>query len=290
MSDKHSILIVEDDLDLAEMLTAYFRVQGYEVQTVAWGEDAVRATLASQPDLVMLDIRLPDIDGYDVCRRLRADRRTAMVPILFLTERRDRVDKLQGLKLGAVDYITKPFDIQELKLRVRNTLRRAGQESVLNPVTGLPDGRLVEDRLRSVADDEDWAVLIAKVAGLDRFQEDYGFVACDDVLRAISLMVSKAARAAGTGAEFIGHLSGDEFVVVTTASLVDLVREQIESRLNQSIRYFYPLKDRESLAGRAIGERLSVVLSIIVGERSMVFPDVDALRNAIAINPMPAIA
>lgn len=106
---KSKILVVEDDLDVAEMLNAYFRVQGYEVFTVNWGEDGVRACQTVSPDLVVLDIRLPDIDGYEVARRLRTDRRTQDVPIIFLTEKRDRADRLHGLELGADDYITKPF-------------------------------------------------------------------------------------------------------------------------------------------------------------------------------------
>jgi len=147
---KSKILVVEDDLDVAEMLNAYFRVQGYEVFTVNWGEDGVRACQTTNPDLVVLDIRLPDIDGYEVARRLRTDRRTQDVPIIFLTEKRDRVDRLHGLELGADDYITKPFDVQELRLRVRNALRRASQGSLNNPVSGLPDGALVDEKLNEL--------------------------------------------------------------------------------------------------------------------------------------------
>src|SRR5512141_2496317 len=124
---KAKILIVEDDLDVAEMLNAYFRVQGYEVFTVNWGEDGVRAAQTVLPDLVILDIRLPDIDGYEVARRVRSDRRTNEIPIIFLTEKRERVVRLQGFEVGADDYITKPFDVQELRLRVRNALKRVSQ-------------------------------------------------------------------------------------------------------------------------------------------------------------------
>src|SRR5688572_6320069 len=92
--DKQRILIVEDDLDLAEMLDAYFRVQNYDVLTAAWGEDGLRIAGDEALNLVVLDIRLPDMSGYDVCRQLRAQRRTADVPIIFLTEKRDRMDKL----------------------------------------------------------------------------------------------------------------------------------------------------------------------------------------------------
>ena len=144
---KSKILVVEDDLDVAEMLNAYFRVQGYEVYTVNWGEDGVRSCQTVHPDLVILDIRLPDIDGYEVAKRLRSDRRTQDIPIIFLTEKRERADRLQGLELGADDYITKPFDVQELRLRVRNALQRVSQGSLNNPVSGLPDGALVDEHL-----------------------------------------------------------------------------------------------------------------------------------------------
>jgi DNA-binding response OmpR family regulator len=145
---KSTILIVEDDLDIADMLNAYFRVQGYEVRTVNWGEDGVRLCQSEKTDLVILDIRLPDIDGFEVAKRLRSNRKTKDVPIIFLTEKRERADRLKGLQLQADDYVTKPFDIQELRLRVRNALQRSRQGSLTNAVTGLPEGNLVDEALR----------------------------------------------------------------------------------------------------------------------------------------------
>jgi DNA-binding response OmpR family regulator len=121
---KPKLVIIEDDLDIAEILNAYFRVQGYEVFTVNRGEDGVRAAQAVLPDLVILDIGLPDIDGFEVARRLRSDINTHDAPIVFLTEKRERSDRLQGFEVGADDYITKPFDVQELRLRVRNIIKR----------------------------------------------------------------------------------------------------------------------------------------------------------------------
>ena len=127
--DMPIILIVEDDLDVADMLNAYFRIQGYEVLTVNFGADGLRAAETSRPDIIILDIRLPDIDGFEVAKQLRANRNTREVPILFLTEKRERKDRLHGLEIGGDDYITKPFDIQELRLRVRNSLSRAGRRA-----------------------------------------------------------------------------------------------------------------------------------------------------------------
>src|SRR3970282_1940963 len=143
-------------------------------------EDAVRTAQDGTPDLVILDIRLPDIDGYEVCRRMRTQRRTENLPIIFLTERRDRVDKLQGLELGVVDYITKPFDIQELRLRVRNALRRAKLETLVNPVTGLPEEKWVDEQWQKLVGASHWAVMVMLVKGLQSFREQYGFVAADD--------------------------------------------------------------------------------------------------------------
>jgi len=261
---KSKILIIEDDLDVAEMLNAYFRVQGYEVFTVNWGEDGVRACQTVHPDLVILDIRLPDIDGYEVARRLRSDRRTSDVPIIFLTEKRERSDRLQGLELGADDYITKPFDVQELRLRVRNALKRVSQGSLTNPVTGLPEGALVDEKLSEVIGKDGVAVLFVSIENMDAFREAYGFVASDDVLRAISLMVMNTMREVSRPEDFLGHFSGTDFILVVPPSNLAALSEKLRARLEQSVEYFYPIKDREQMAKRAnrLGAKLAEVASL----------------------------
>lgn len=281
MTDKSRILIVEDDLDLSEMLNAYFRVQGYDVQTAAWGEEAVRLTQDDPPDLVVLDIRLPDIDGYEVCRRLRTHRRTQDVPIIFLTEKRDRVDKLSGLELGVVDYITKPFDIQELRLRVRNALRRATQTSLVNPVTNLPEGHVVDEKLGGLLfSEQNWAVVLITIMGLDDFREMYGFVASDDVLRAVSLMMNNAVREFGSEDDFIGHLAPHDFIIITNESHMTPIRERIEMRLQQSMEYFYPLKDREKAKQAMQENRLKLVIGH-VNRSGGPYSDLEVLKNAL---------
>ena len=258
---KPKILIIEDDLDVAEMLNAYFRVQGYEVFTVNWGEDGVRSCQTVHPDLVILDIRLPDIDGYEVARRLRGDRRTAEVPIIFLTEKRDRSDRLQGLEIGADDYITKPFDVQELRLRVRNALKRVSQGSLTNPVTGLPEGALVDEKLSEVIGKDGVALLFVSIENMVSFREAYGFVASDDVLRAISLMIVNTMREVSRPEDFLGHVSGTDFILVLPPSNLAALSEKLRVRLDQSVEYFYPIKDREQMAKSR--NRLSVKLAEI---------------------------
>jgi DNA-binding response OmpR family regulator len=275
---KPKILIVEDDLDVADMLNAYFRVQGYEVFTVNWGEDGVRSCQTSRPDLIILDIRLPDIDGYEVARRLRGNRRTGDIPIIFLTEKRERSDRLQGLELGADDYITKPFDVQELRLRVRNALRRASQDTLTNPVTSLPDGTLVDERLTACLPRRDWTMLIVSLENLEPFREAYGFVASDDVLRAVSLMVHNALKEIGNQEDFLGHLASNEFVLITVPDKVANLQERIRSRLEQSLDYFYPIKDREQPAAR--GKRLVFRMGVLHADDG-VFNSLDELKLAL---------
>lgn len=261
---KSKILIVEDDPDVAEMLTAYFRTQDYEVFAVNWGEDGVRSALQVDPDLAILDIRLPDIDGYEVARRLRTDRRTADIPIIFLTEKRDRADRLQGLELGADDYITKPFDIQELRLRVRNALKRVSQGSLTNPVTGLPEGALVDEKLSEVLGKDGSSLLYVSIQNMSAFREAYGFVASDDVLRAVSLMIVNTMREFSRPEDFLGHVSSTDFILVVPPSNLAALSEKLRSRLDQSVEYFYPIKDREQVAKRTdrLGAKLVEIASL----------------------------
>ena len=266
MSDVNaSLLIVEDDLDISEMLNAYFRVQGYQVRTASWGEAALKSAQTSRPDLIILDIRLPDIDGFEVARRLRSNRRTQDIPILFLTEKREREDRLKGLELKAEDYITKPFDIQELRLRVRNALRRTSQGSLTNTVTGLPEGNLVDERLREClvpaqglhhGVDSNWAALLVRLDHIDHFREVYGFVASDDLLRAAALMLHDILGEVGSPADFLGHLSPADFLIITSPDSLLPLKEAIHKRLASSLDYFY--RDQDLSSKVASDRRLAI--------------------------------
>ena len=121
---KGRILVVEDDADISNMLRIYFSGQGFDVQVAPRGSQALAMTRQQIPHLIVLDIMLPDMDGYSVCKELRTTTRTSHIPIIFLTQRDERSDKIAGLELGADDYITKPFGMKELLARVRAVLRR----------------------------------------------------------------------------------------------------------------------------------------------------------------------
>ncbi len=278
MADRLSILIVEDERGTADMLKGYFEAQGYQVFWAAWGADALRLAQETVPDLVLLDIRLPDMDGYQVCRELRAQRRTGDVPIIFLTERRERLDRLSGLELGAVDFITKPFDMQELRLRVRNALKRSQFETLVDPITGLAGAPLIDEKLSSLLGRRGWAVLCVGVDGLDGFGDAYGFVARDDALRALALVLSNTTFEGGVdpASAFVGQLDAGNFLIVVEAGRSRELRERLAARLKQAINYFYPAKERQARPDHRSLLRLS--LSVITAADGK-FDSPDALKE-----------
>jgi DNA-binding response OmpR family regulator len=268
---KTTLLIVEDDLDIADMLSAYFQVQGYTVLTSNWGEDGVRSCLANMPDLAILDIRLPDIDGFEVARQLRENRRTRDIPIIFLTEKRERSDRLKGLQLRADDYVTKPFDIQELRLRVRNALQRSRQGSLTNPITGLPEGSLVDEALQSGLGNPDMVAMVVSLKNNNRFREVYGFVAADDMLRAVSLMVRDTVRELGSPEDFVGHLSTVDFLILTRKLQAAGLRDRLRKRLEQSFDFFYSDLDREqgTFQGQLLGVEINEIMVSTQSQRNL---------------------
>ena len=284
---KHTLLIIEDDVDTSEMLRVYFEAQGYQVVTAANGQAGLDKCRTDTPDLILLDVRLPDIDGFEVGQNLQEDVRTSRLPVIFVTERRGRDDRIAGLKLGAIDYITKPFDVQELRLRVRNALRRAGSQN--NPVTGLPGEKLTSDRLSLMLEREGWSALAINISGLDKFNEIYGFVARDDVLRAIALTLTSAVDELGSIDDFVGHPAESQFIILTIPGKVTQLARNIEERLNQAMTYFYPIHDREAgyvRRGGEDGSKIKVpfmtVSTVALSQKDKNFSSVESLRRALS--------
>lgn len=127
---KPKILVVDDEPDAVEMLEFNLKANGYDVVTAADGEEALEKARSVLPDLIVLDLMLPEVDGLEVCKILRRDQRTSGIPIIMLTAKAAEIDRVLGLELGADDYVTKPFSIRELVLRVKRLLRAeaAGEE------------------------------------------------------------------------------------------------------------------------------------------------------------------
>ena len=242
---KARLLVVEDDIDIGNMLKIYFSGMDFDVDVAMRGSDALEKTKQVLPHLIVLDIMLPDIDGYEVCRNLRTSMRTSHIPVIFLTQKDERSDKLQGLELGADDYITKPFDIEELKLRVQGAIRRSERESLTDPRSGLPAGRLIEDQLRRIIRERAWALLDARVNNFEPFKDVYGFVAGDDVLRFTSMLIGEVVDELGTTSDFIGHAGGDNFIIITKEDKAEAIKARLKERFDNEVQTHYNFMDRQ---------------------------------------------
>jgi PleD family two-component response regulator len=242
---KARLLIVEDDVDISNMLRIYFTGQGYDVDTALRGSDALEKTRHVMPHLIVLDIMLPDIDGYEVCRNLRMNTRTSHIPVIFLTQKDERSDKLKGLELGADDYITKPFDIEELKWKVQNAVARSERESLTDPLSGLPSGRLIEDQLRKMIRSKGWAFMDIRIMYYDPFKDVYGFIAANDVLRFAGMLLGEVVDELGTPNDFIGHAGGENFVVITQYEKAQLIRQRLKTRFLDEVQAHYNFMDRQ---------------------------------------------
>ncbi len=242
---KSRLLVVEDDIDIGNMLKIYFGGMDFDVDVAVRGSDALEKTRQVLPHLIVLDIMLPDIDGYEVCRNLRKNMRTSHIPVIFLTQKDERSDKLQGLELGADDYITKPFDIEELKLRVQGAIKRSERESLTDPRSGRPAGRLIEDHLRRIIREKGWALLDARVNNFEPFKDVYGFVTGDDVLRFTSMLIGEVVDELGSASDFIGHAGGDNFVIITSDEKSAAIKARLKERFDTEVQSHYNFMDRQ---------------------------------------------
>lgn len=279
------ILIVEDDFDISNMLRIFFTGQGYHVEVAARGQEALDLCRKRLPDLIVLDIMLPDMDGYAVCKELRTTTRTSHIPIIFLTQRDERSDRIAGLELGADDYITKPFDIEELKLRVRTAINTHKRQNMTDPITGLPSSRLIEEQLRSLMRISGWTYLQIGIDHFNEFKDVNGFVASDEVLRFTAMLLNNVNDELGTLNDFIGHASSDTFVLITMADNVQPMVDRLRQRFNEEILSHYNFMDRErggiELPDGSIAPIMRLSIGI-VSDRSQQFSDIREITETAA--------
>ncbi len=240
------ILLVEANQDSITRLQETFKSDGYEVLVAGNGEDAWDICRRRLPQAILLDVNLPDMDGYKLLSRIRGSLRTRHIHITFLTERRERRDKIAGLEMGADDYIFKPYDVEEVRLRVRNVLRRASAGNLVDPTSGLPSSRLIQEQLRELLRrQDDWALLRIAVRHLDEFADAHGFLAGEDVLRTTARALSEAVDQWGGTNDFLGHSGGDEFIIITSLEIATKLSSSLSHDLKDANMAHYSWRERE---------------------------------------------
>jgi DNA-binding response OmpR family regulator len=213
------LLIVEDAVDIAEMLQFYFSSHGFDVLIANDGETALTLCRTALPSLVLLDVGLPDIDGFTVCRRLRQTTRFRHLPVIFATKRDRRADKAEGLELGADDFIAKPFDLEDLFLRVQNTISRSARNNLTDPRTGLPAFEIVRQETARAADLPGQSIIQLHVRNLAPFRELYSGLTASTVLRAVALLLHNILDEMGQPEAFLGQSAEESFTVICPAAV-----------------------------------------------------------------------
>ena len=242
---KRILLVIEDDPDTGNLLRMYFGGLDYQVELAGLGHEGLALAQTKFPDLVLLDLNLPDIDGLEVCAALRQSPRTNHIPIIFLSEKIGLSDRVAGLGAGAQDYVTKPFDLEELRLRVQNLIARALRDTLVDPRTRLPTGAWIEDQVARTRGRPGWHVLEAKIDSFQPFLDSNGFVAGDDVLEFTAHLLREVTDQYGTAEDFIGHAAHDTFLVLTGAADTAALAAQLAARFNEDVLSHYGFVDRE---------------------------------------------
>ena len=234
-----SILVVDDDPDIARFVEVNLRSAGYEVSVAGDGEEALERATEIRPDLVLLDVMMPRLDGFEVAQRLRKNPQTANTSIIMLTAKALSSDKVTGLQSGADDYIIKPFDPIELLARVKGTLRRAKEMRNLSPLTGLPGNiRIQEEIERQVREHHPFAVLYLDLDNFKTYNDKYGFVRGDRLIQGTARMLQDAVMAYDQDG-FVGHVGGDDFVAVVLPETAEDVATRVCERFDQDRALYY---------------------------------------------------
>jgi len=243
---KQRILVIEDDMDVAELLLMFFDAQNYEVFHADTGSQGISLARAKLPNLILLDIMLPDMDGFDVCRELRGTNLTKYIPTIFLTQRNARADKVSGLELGADDYITKPFDVEELRVRVQRSIHTATRDHLHEKVTGLPTGPLIEEQYNLfLQTTHAWYRLDVQIAGFDAFRDNYGFLTANDALSLAAKVLTEKVIQYGTQDDFIGFVENAYFVVFTFSPEVEVITREASAEFSERVAALYRFTDAE---------------------------------------------
>jgi diguanylate cyclase (GGDEF)-like protein len=241
-----TILVVDDDPDIARFVEVNLRSAGYEVAVAGDGEEALSRAGDLRPDLVLLDVMMPRIDGFEVAQRLRKNPQTANTSIIMLTAKALSADKVTGLQSGADDYIIKPFDPIELLARVKGTLRRAKEMRNLSPLTGLPGNiRIQEEIERQVREGHSFAVLYCDLDNFKAYNDQKGFVRGDRLIQSTARIIQDAVVEADGREGFVGHVGGDDFVAVVDPQDAEVVAAAICRKFDESRLEFYEPEDLE---------------------------------------------
>lgn len=282
-----TVLIADDDADIVRFVQVNLKAEGYGVLTASNGEEALGLVIEHRPDLVLLDVMMPKIDGYEVCRRLRGDSRTSHISIIMLTAKALSADKVVGLTAGADDYIIKPFDPMELVARVKTTLRRSREMRAISPLTGLPGNvQIAEEIRRRAISGQHIAVCHADLDNFKAYNDHYGFLRGDEAIRYTAEVLRSTCERITTDG-YLGHIGGDDFIAVARPEEAEPAAKAALAAFDRDVRRLYDQADAERGYIEVEDRRGSPVrfplLSLSIGIATNLYRPVEDHRELIQI-------
>ena len=247
MSKVLKILIITNDEKLQEVLEFCFDGWGYEVFFETFSVPDISKIVKISPDVIVVDLPAETSGRLDMCDMLKQDFATAYVPVLILTDKKHLRQQMLDLKLGVDDYLIKPPDPLELRMRIEMAVKRSQHSFYANPLTGLPGGIVIEKTLKTcVETDKPFVAGHVDIDNFKSFNDKYGYLKGDRVIMQTAYMLNSLVRNLGNRDDFVGHIGGDDFVIVTTPEKYNKICQDFICMFDTITPFHYSPDDREA--------------------------------------------
>lgn len=246
MPQRKKIFVVDDDPNVGLLVSAVLKSHDYSVTPLSSGEQVLELMKTLRPDLILLDLRMPGMDGYTLCRKIRDNTSTADIPIIILSGVSEVDARINTIELGADDFITKPFDMRELRARVNRIIKRKVSDTALTPLTGLPGGPLIEEEAQKrLTAGEDFSFAYVDIDNFKAYNDVYGYAKGDEVIKKLAAVLRDKIRELSDPQRcFLGHIGGDDFVLISPREEGEVLAGAAAAEFDRQIPYFYTPEHR----------------------------------------------
>lgn len=247
MSENKKILVVDDDKSVGTLISAIFRSYGYEIIHLFSGKELLDNLKKDKPDLILLDLKLQDINGLELCKKIRGNPYHNDIPVIILSGISELDVRVSVIESGADDYITKPFEISELRARINRALKRKKVDTSLNPLTALPGSPAVEEYIKNrIKEGKNFGFAYIDADNFKAYNDVYGYAKGDELIKKLGNLIIENAKKNSNEDYFIGHIGGDDFVLITAPDKIEITVEGIIKDFDSTVLDFYSENDRKN--------------------------------------------